>query len=149
MFGPCPLIALPIFITSGLYHAIFRYAGWQASLTVAQAMASYTMLYAAVFILVGVPGVPRLVGLIQPMPLFLVVAGSRLLLCFWLGDLYRVILVRAALPKALIYGAGQAGQHLPRRWWRLLSGCSRMMNCGVAWALEGVSGLWRNSAKHR
>lgn len=106
------VLALPLFITSGLYRAIFRYAGWQASLTVVRAMAIYAVLYATVFMAIGVSGVPRTIGLIQPMLLFLAVSGSRLLIRFWLGGLYRNILWQANLPKALIYGAGRAGQQL-------------------------------------
>jgi len=104
--------ALPIFVVSGLYRAIFRYAGWQASLAVTRAMAIYAVLYVAVFTAIGIPGVPRTVGLIQPMLLFLAVAGSRLLVRFWLGGLYRNILRRSELPRALIYGAGSAGMQL-------------------------------------
>jgi FlaA1/EpsC-like NDP-sugar epimerase len=106
------LFALPIFVVSGFYRAIFRYAGWQASLTVARAMAIYGVLYAAVFTAIGVQGVPRSIGILQPILLFLGVSGSRLLLRFWLGGLYRNILRRSELPKALIYGAGSAGQQL-------------------------------------
>ncbi len=106
------LLALPIFIVSGFYRAIFRYAGWQASLTVARALTIYGVLYAAVFTAIGVPGVPRSIGILQPMLLFLLVAGSRLLLRFWLGGLYRDILQRSELPKVLIYGAGNAGRQL-------------------------------------
>jgi FlaA1/EpsC-like NDP-sugar epimerase len=110
--GGSLLLALPIFIVSGLYRAIFRYAGWQASLTVARAAAIYAVLYAAVFAAVGIPGVPRTVGIIQPLLLFLAVSGSRLVIRFWLGGLYRNILQRSELPKALIYGAGSAGRQL-------------------------------------
>lgn len=106
------LLALPIFVVSGFYRAIFRYAGWQASLNVARALMIYGVLYAAVFTAIGVPGVPRSIGILQPMLLFLLVAGSRLYLRFWLGGLYRDILARSALPKALIYGAGNAGRQL-------------------------------------
>lgn len=106
------LLALPLFITAGLYRAIFRYAGWQASLAVVRAMLIYTVLYAAVFLAIGVPGVPRTIGLIQPMLLFLAVSASRLVIRFWLGGFYRIILKRADLPRALIYGAGNAGRQL-------------------------------------
>lgn len=106
------LIALPLFIGSGFYRAIFRYAGWQATLTVVRTLALYGLLYAVIFAVVRVPGVPRTVGLLQPLVLFLLVAGSRLLVRFWLGGLYRAILERNRLPKALIYGAGRAGQQL-------------------------------------
>lgn len=106
------VLALPVFAVSGLYRAIFRYAGWQASLTVARAMAVYTVLYASIFTAFGVPGVPRTIGIIQPMLLFLAVASSRLVARFWLGGLYRNLLKQSDLPKVLIYGAGSAGRQL-------------------------------------
>ena len=59
-------IALPIFIVSGLYRAIFRYSGWPALLAVARAVGIYGLLYASVFTAIGVAGVPRTVGIIQP-----------------------------------------------------------------------------------
>jgi FlaA1/EpsC-like NDP-sugar epimerase len=34
-------LALPLFIVSGLYRAIFRYSGWQALLAVARAVGFY------------------------------------------------------------------------------------------------------------
>lgn len=104
--------ALPIFIVSGLYRAIFRYAGWQALMTVTRAMVIYGLLYAAVFTAIGVPGVPRTVGLIQPLLLLLAVGASRAFARYWLGGLYQNYLKRNDLPKALIYGAGSAGRAL-------------------------------------
>jgi FlaA1/EpsC-like NDP-sugar epimerase len=106
------MLALPLFVVSGLYRAIFRYAGWQASLVVTRAMVIYAVLYAAIFMAIGVPGVPRTIGFIQPILLFLAMAGSRLLIRFWLGGLYRNILNRSEMPKALVYGAGHAGMQL-------------------------------------
>lgn len=105
-------LALPIFITSGLYRAIFRYSGWPALLAVARAVALYGLFYVAIFTAVGVPGVPRTVGIIQPLLLLLMVGASRLLVRLWLGEEYEHLLKRAARPKALIYGAGTAGRQL-------------------------------------
>jgi FlaA1/EpsC-like NDP-sugar epimerase len=105
-------LALPIFIVSGLYRAIFRYSGWPALLTVAQTVGIYGLLYACIFTAVGVAGVPRTIGIIQPILLLLLVGASRALARVWLGDQYTSILQRSSRPKALIYGAGSTGRQL-------------------------------------
>jgi FlaA1/EpsC-like NDP-sugar epimerase len=66
-------LALPIFIVSGLYRAIFRYSGWPALLTVTRAVAIYGLLYASIFTAIGVQEVPRTIGIIQPILLLLFV----------------------------------------------------------------------------
>jgi FlaA1/EpsC-like NDP-sugar epimerase len=110
--GGSVVLALPIFVVSGLYRAIFRYSGWPAVVTVARAVGIYGLLYASIFTAIGINDVPRTVGLIQPILLLLFVGASRVLVRVWLGDRYRSIIKRAARPKVLIYGAGSAGRHL-------------------------------------
>jgi FlaA1/EpsC-like NDP-sugar epimerase len=106
------VLALPIFITSGLYRAIFRYSGLPAMMAVVRAMLLYALLFAAIYMFWGVEGVPRRVGLIQPMVLLLLVGASRAAARVWLGGLYHKQLRKASLPQTLIYGAGSAGRQL-------------------------------------
>ncbi|MET0105816.1 MAG: nucleoside-diphosphate sugar epimerase/dehydratase [Sedimenticola sp.] len=106
------VLALPIFVVSGLYRAIFRYSGWPALLAVARAIAIYGLLYASVITAIGLDGIPRTVGIIQPLLLFVTVGLSRALARYWLGGMYQNQLKIAALPKTLVYGAGSAGRQL-------------------------------------
>jgi len=105
-------LALPLFIVFGLYRAIFRFSGWPALMTVAQAIAVYSLVYAAIFTAMGVDGVPRTLGLIQPLLLLLVVGGSRALARYWLGGMYQSQLRVGDSANVLIYGAGNAGRQL-------------------------------------
>jgi FlaA1/EpsC-like NDP-sugar epimerase len=105
-------LALPIFVVSGLYRAIFRFSGWPALLTVARAVTIYGLLYASLFTAIGIDNVPRTIGIIQPILLLLFVGASRTFARVWLGDQYNSILKRSARPKVLIYGAGSNGRQL-------------------------------------
>lgn len=105
-------IALPIFITQGFYRAIFRYSGWPALMTVAKSMLVYGLVYFAAFTAISVPGVPRTIGIIQPMLLLITLGTSRALARYWLGGAYQNRLKLAALPRVLVYGAGSAGRQL-------------------------------------
>ena len=106
------LLALPLFIRFGLYRAIFRYSGLPALMAVANATFFYGVGFFAVFTVWGVDGIPRTVGIIQPILLFLMVGATRALARIWLGGLYELRRKRSALPQALIYGAGSAGRQL-------------------------------------
>ena len=105
-------LALPVFITSGLYRAIFRYSGLPAMVEVGRAMLLYGLAFAAIFTFWGVDGVPRTVGLIQPILLLLLVGASRAAVRVWLGGLCHQQLRNSSLPQTLIYGAGSAGRQL-------------------------------------
>ena len=105
-------LAIPIFTVSGLYRAIFRYSGWPAVVAVVRASSIYGLFYGVIFTFIGVAGVPRTVGIIQPILLLLLVAQSRVLVRLWLGDRYQRILRRGGRAKVLIYGAGKTGRQL-------------------------------------
>jgi FlaA1/EpsC-like NDP-sugar epimerase len=110
--GAACLFALPLFISFGFYRAIFRYAGWSALIAVARAIFVYGILYSMVFTVFGVTGVPRTIGIIQPLLLFFAVGGSRAFARYWLGGGYETLRKLGRRPKVLIYGAGSAGRQL-------------------------------------
>jgi FlaA1/EpsC-like NDP-sugar epimerase len=107
-------LIVPIFISFGLYRAIFRYSGWRAMLAVVKAIALYGAIFALIFTVIGVSDVPRSIGVIQPLLLLVSVGGSRVLVRYWLGGLYRDSIQRQKWSGVLIYGAGSAGRQLQR-----------------------------------
>jgi FlaA1/EpsC-like NDP-sugar epimerase len=106
------LLAIPLFITSGLYRAIFRYAGWGALMGVVRACALFGIGYCIVFAAIGIPGIPRTIGVLQPILLFVAVGGSRAVARYWLGGGYQQLLRLGQRRRVLIYGAGSAGRQL-------------------------------------
>jgi FlaA1/EpsC-like NDP-sugar epimerase len=104
--------ALPLFIVFGLYRAIFRYSGLPAMMTVVKAVSIYAAIYGFAFTVISVPGVPRSVGIIQPLLLLVGVSLSRAFVRYWLGGIYQSLVGNEQLPRVLIYGAGSAGRQL-------------------------------------
>ena len=105
-------VAIPLFMSWGLYRAIFRYSGGRALRVLAKAVGCYAIVYAAIFSIVGINGVPRSIGLMQPMVLFLVIGGSRWLVRNWLGEHLSGSTAEKARDGVVIYGAGDAGRQL-------------------------------------
>jgi FlaA1/EpsC-like NDP-sugar epimerase len=105
-------IAIPIFWLMGLYRAVFRHSGGRALRIMAKVVGIYGGLFALVVAVVGIHGVPRSLGITQPMILFLLLGGSRWFIRSWLGgQIARSDSVLAG-KVVLIYGAGEAGRQL-------------------------------------
>jgi len=105
--------SFPLFITFGLYRAIFRYMGSAALASMARVFIIYTCLFFLVFTIIGVEGVPRSIGIIQPILLFIGIGASRYFIRIWLGNINNVQKsLHKETPLALIYGAGLAGRQL-------------------------------------
>jgi FlaA1/EpsC-like NDP-sugar epimerase len=105
------ILSLPILTRFGLYRAVFRYAGMSAMATIVKAIALYAAIFFAILVWFALPGVPRTLGLIQPLLFLFLVAGSRVFARMWLtratGDRRPE---REA--RLLIYGAGAAGAQI-------------------------------------
>jgi FlaA1/EpsC-like NDP-sugar epimerase len=105
-------IGLPIFVSFGLYRAIFRHAGWAAILTIARAVGLYAIPFILIYTVIGIQSVPRTVGIIQPLLLFLCIAASRIFVRAYLGETYQALWRSSDIPRVLIYGAGSSGRQL-------------------------------------
>jgi FlaA1/EpsC-like NDP-sugar epimerase len=99
-----PTLAFPIFVNLGLYRAIFRYTGITALVTTGKAVAIYGALLFAILMAGGWTGMPRSVGILQPVIFLLLVGASRSLGWMWLAGQNT-----KAPHRLLIYGAGTAG----------------------------------------
>jgi FlaA1/EpsC-like NDP-sugar epimerase len=105
-------LALPIFWLMGLYHTIFRYSGLSIMFSVSAALLIYGLLYFLVFGVYGFEGIPRSIGILQPMLLFFSVVSSRLFVKYLLGSNYLFKNKSQFFKKVLVYGAGSAGRQL-------------------------------------
>jgi len=103
-------LAIPIFWLSGLYKMMFRFAGLSIILNVALASLAYGLLYFSIIGIYGIQGIPRSIGIIQPLLLFLGILSSRVIIKY----LFNKILIENIRNKknVLIYGAGSAGRQL-------------------------------------
>lgn len=110
--GASVLIATPIFITLGLYRAIFRFSGWFATLSLIRAISLYALIYSVPFLLIGIEGVPRSIGIIQPVLLFISIGLSRLMAKYVLNGWLNKEVPGNQQGVALIYGAGSAGRQI-------------------------------------
>ena len=103
-------LALPIFHALGLYREIFSQSGIRAIIAIARACLLYALPFMTVFTFISVWGIPRTISLIQPILLFVCVAGSRIFARYWLFGTNS--LRRVPKRRVLIYGAGSAGRQL-------------------------------------
>jgi FlaA1/EpsC-like NDP-sugar epimerase len=103
------LIAIPIFWLMGLYKTIFRFQGSSIIFTVFVATFVYALLYFAVIGIYGIQGIPRSIGIIQPILLFLGISASRVSIkLLFLSNFKK----SKNKNNVLIYGAGSAGRQL-------------------------------------
>ena len=69
-------VALQVFVVSGLYRSILRYASLTVSIAVIKSLLICGVFYVAVLVALGLLGVPRTLGMLQPHLLLLALPGS-------------------------------------------------------------------------
>ena len=107
VYGLTPVLAVPIFVKFGLYRAIFRYTGQAALQATGQAVLVYGLVLLGILLWQQWPGVPRSLGVLQPLIFLFFVGASRAVARFWLADLGRAQVKDEG--RLLIFGAGAAG----------------------------------------
>ena len=106
------LTMLPVFYFIGVYKAIFRYAGSGMMKTLVRAFIFYSIPMVVLFAIIGIAGVPRTIGVIQPIIFFIMVGFSRVTARYLMVDLLGRSRFGGQVKTVLIYGAGNAGQQL-------------------------------------
>ena len=105
-------IAVPLFMSMGLYRQIFHYSGLLSLISLCKTIFIYGLLLATIYTIIGIKDVPRTIGIIQPLLLFLFIGASRVLARILLGERYHKILRKSSCPRSFIYGAGFTGYQL-------------------------------------
>jgi FlaA1/EpsC-like NDP-sugar epimerase len=70
-------LAIPIFWVSGLYRTLFRYSGISILSTISLSVTVYGLIFFSIISLYGITGVPRSIGVIQPVLLFVFLITKR------------------------------------------------------------------------
>lgn len=109
VYGIAVLIFIPVFISMGLYRAIFRYSGMPALVATTSAVSIYGVIFFVSLLWLKLEGIPRSVGIIQPL-IFLLLAGAwRVMARSVLGKALGTDIDQTEKKQLIIYGAGEAG----------------------------------------
>ncbi len=104
--------AIVLFVVTGTYSTIFRYAGLGMMRRLFRTFALYGFAVTIAFSVGGISGVPRTLGVLQPIVFFIFVLGSRIVIRFAVVELLGRHAFAGKIKRVLIYGAGNAGQQI-------------------------------------
>ena len=104
-------LAIPIFWLLGLYRVVFRFGGSSLIFAVTVAIVIYGLFYFIVIGIYTIQDIPRSIGIIQPLLLFIGILSSRVTIQYlFLGSFLSKNFKNKK--KVLIYGAGSVGRQL-------------------------------------
>lgn len=113
--GMAMVTAIPAWLIAarwcGIYRSIIRFAGGRTMIDLAVACLIMSLPMITIFMFIGITGVPRTIGVLQPMLFLLLLALSRIAIRYALVDILHVSRQRRG-QRVAIYGAGRAGQQL-------------------------------------
>jgi FlaA1/EpsC-like NDP-sugar epimerase len=102
----------PIFLALGVYRSIFRFSGSGTIADLARAISIFLFLMTLILTVIGLPGVPRTLGILVPILFFLALVMSRIVVRYVISDLLGERTYAGVTKRVLVYGAGSAGQQL-------------------------------------
>lgn len=105
-------IAIPIFYYMGIYKVIFRYVHADQINIFAKAIILYTLIYSLLIIIFEFKNIPRSIGLMQPMIVFILICTSRWAVITWLDFYFPINPNKKNRKEVIIYGAGSSGRQL-------------------------------------
>ena len=106
------LLAIPVFIKFGGYKTVLRFAGAHSIVMMGKAIAIYGVLYFTAIFMLASPYIYRSIGLVQPIILFILMAGCRVFASIGFGFRAYGKNGRPVLGTLLIYGAGHSGMQI-------------------------------------
>jgi FlaA1/EpsC-like NDP-sugar epimerase len=104
------LLTISIFWFTGLYRTLFRYAGLSIFSTISLSVFIYGLIFFSIISIYGLKDVPRSLGVIQPILLYVFVIISRFFVKYLLTGSFNKS--EKEKSNVLIYGAGGAGRQL-------------------------------------
>ena len=129
------VIAIPVFFVWGLYKVIFRFVSGDTLEVLTKAIIIYTLIFAIIFVVISFQSIPRSIGLMQPMILFLLVIFSRWFVKMWLRKYINLKLVKKDKKEVIIYGTGISGQ-------QLASNLIRSNEYKLLFFVDDIKNLW-------
>lgn len=106
------LLVIPAFHLTGIYRMAFRGANTGIIPVIALACTSYGLVYVTIISAYAFDGIPRTVGIIQPILLFLAVSSTRIGIGYVLGGQMTRRIDTKPRGRLMIYGAGSSGRQL-------------------------------------
>jgi len=99
------LCFIPVYILSGIYMGVFRFVGLTSLRNIFIASIGYAILLSSILFIFKIDGIPRSIGLIQPVFFTLLVFMSRIMAV----QIIQTYQKSKNLKKIIIYGAGKSG----------------------------------------
>lgn len=103
---------IPIFVTFGLHRAIVRFTGSFVTTDLVKAILIYFVFYGIAILIIRVEGIPRSIGVIQPLLFFVGAGAVRWAVKYLLVSYVNKSGNNSQVRTALIYGAGSAGRQI-------------------------------------